>query len=142
MRKKALKAALKAATRANDELGAANTTLWRQREVYKTQAAQFKEQRDSLNDENVSLHDTLRKALAANRQFEVQQRTQNELFGRALAQVQPETGSSRPNRKKLTKQEVKDIRDAYFGGAKQKDLARNYGVNPATISRTIRGIYH
>jgi len=51
-------------------------------------------------------------------------------------------GPNRPNRKKLTKQEVKDIRRAFRGGMKQKDLAENYGVNPATISRTVRGIYN
>lgn len=51
-------------------------------------------------------------------------------------------GPSRPNRHKLSEVEVKDIRAAHRGGMKQKDLARNYGVNPATISRTVRGIYH
>ncbi|ATN92174.1 helix-turn-helix DNA binding domain protein [Mycobacterium phage TipsytheTRex] len=78
----------------------------------------------------------------ANRELRAKQRRQNELFGKALAQVKPETGPSRPNRKKLTEREVKDIRQAYLGGMKQKDLADNYGVNPATISRTVRGIYH
>lgn len=46
------------------------------------------------------------------------------------------------NRPKLTDHEVKDIRAAYRGGMSQKDLAHAYGVNPATISRTVRGIYH
>lgn len=46
------------------------------------------------------------------------------------------------NRRKLTEREVRDIRDAYRGGMRQKDLAENYGVNPATISRTVRGLYH
>jgi len=67
-------------------------------------------------------------------------------FGEALAQgeeaFKPETGPSRPNRKKLTWQEVKDIRAAFHGGMKQADLARNYGVNPSTISRTVRGFYN
>jgi len=51
---------------------------------------------------------------------------------------------SRPlnNRRKLSPQEVKDIREAYRMGMLQSDLADNYGVNPATISRTVRGIYH
>lgn len=52
------------------------------------------------------------------------------------------TGPDRPNRKKLTEQEARDIRKAFRGGMKQKDLASNYGVNPATISRIVRGIYH
>ena len=56
--------------------------------------------------------------------------------------LRAQRGADRPNRKKLTKQEVKDIRAAYKGGMKQKDLADNYGVNPATISRLVRGIYH
>ena len=46
------------------------------------------------------------------------------------------------NKPKLTDGEVKDIRLAYRGGMKQKDLADNYGVNPSTISRIVRGIYH
>lgn len=46
------------------------------------------------------------------------------------------------NRRKLSEQEVKDIRAAYRGGMSQIDLANSYSVNPATISRTVRGIYH
>ena len=46
------------------------------------------------------------------------------------------------NRRKLTDREVKDIRQAHSKGMKQKDLADNYGVNPATISRLVRGVYH
>lgn len=46
------------------------------------------------------------------------------------------------NRPKLTEQEVKDIRAAYRGGMSQVALANNYGVNPSTISRTVRGFYH
>ena len=67
----------------------------------------------------------------------------NALFGEVLSQAAvPKEGPDRPNRKKLTKQEVKDIRAAYKGGVKQKDLADNYGVNRSTISRTVRGIYN
>lgn len=46
------------------------------------------------------------------------------------------------NRRKLSEQEVKDIRAAYRGGMMQVELANSYGVNPATISRIVRGIYH
>lgn len=46
------------------------------------------------------------------------------------------------NKSKLTDREVSDIRAAFRGGMRQKDLADNYGVNPATISRTVRGFYH
>ena len=65
-------------------------------------------------------------------------------FGEAFIKghLEPPKGPDRPNRKKLTKQEVKDIRAAYKGGVKQRDLAENYGVNSSTISRIVRGIYH
>ena len=46
------------------------------------------------------------------------------------------------NKRKLTEREVKDIRAAHRGGMKQRDLADAYGVNPATVSRIVRGIYH
>ena len=46
------------------------------------------------------------------------------------------------NKRKLSDREVRDIREAHRGGMSQKDLASNYQVNPATISRTVRGIYH
>ncbi|QFG04623.1 helix-turn-helix DNA-binding domain protein [Mycobacterium phage Keziacharles14] len=52
------------------------------------------------------------------------------------------TGATRPNRPKLTAQDARDIRAARAGGAKQADLARNYGVNPATISRIVNRVYH
>ncbi|QFG12546.1 helix-turn-helix DNA-binding domain protein [Mycobacterium phage Toaka] len=51
-------------------------------------------------------------------------------------------GPTRPNRPKLSEQDAKDIRAARAGGAKQADLARNYGVNPATISRIVNRVYH
>ncbi|AMS01037.1 hypothetical protein SEA_ARCHERNM_43 [Mycobacterium phage ArcherNM] len=120
-------------------------------ELGETQAelADVKAHRDVLDSENtklskanVALSGRLNEALAANRRFAAQQRTQNELFGEALATVKCRTGPSRPNRKKLTDREVRDIRDAYYGGARQKELAEKYGVNPATISRTVRGVYH
>lgn len=46
------------------------------------------------------------------------------------------------NKAKLSDYEVADIRAAYRGGMKQADLAHAYSVNPATISRIVRGIYH
>ncbi|AEK07319.1 helix-turn-helix DNA binding domain protein [Mycobacterium phage Fayely] len=52
------------------------------------------------------------------------------------------TGATRPNRPKLSEQDAKDIRAARAGGAKQADLARNYGVNPATISRIVNRVYY
>lgn len=131
------------------KLRAVNVKLAEELGLERAKLADVKAHRDVLESDNVRLMDAnqslagrLNQALAANRKFAIQQRSQNELFGKALTQVQPERGPSRPNRKKLSEQEAKDIRDAYYGGAKQKDLARNYGVNPATISRLVRGIYH
>jgi hypothetical protein len=53
-----------------------------------------------------------------------------------------QTGPNRPNRPKLSDREVKDIKAALAGGMRQVDLAHNYSVNPATISRTNSGVYH
>lgn len=58
------------------------------------------------------------------------------------ARVKELESKLRDNRSKLTEFEVKDIRAAYRGGMSQSDLAHAYGVNPATISRTVRGLYH
>ncbi|ASZ75389.1 hypothetical protein PBI_JOSHKAYV_49 [Mycobacterium phage JoshKayV] len=81
---------------------------------------------------------------AANRDLRNQLNTATRAFGEAFVKGEPEPprGPSRPNRKKLTKEQANDIRDAYFGGAKQNWLARQYGVNPATISRIVRREYH
>jgi len=51
-------------------------------------------------------------------------------------------GPHRSNRPKLSKADANDIRAAYHGGAKQKDLAEKYRVNPATISRIVQGVYY
>lgn len=48
----------------------------------------------------------------------------------------------RPNRRKLTGSDVRDIRDMYRRGWKQKDLAESFDVNRATISRIVRRQYH
>ena len=64
---------------------------------------------------------------------------ENRVLKKELESLEAPTFDNRP---KLTDREVRDIRAAYKGGMKQKDLAENYGVNPATISRTVRGIYH
>lgn len=51
--------------------------------------------------------------------------------------------TKRANRKKLTETQVYEIRVKHrWNGAKQKELAAQYGVNPATISRIVRGQYH
>lgn len=45
------------------------------------------------------------------------------------------------NRKKLTKREVELIRGLRRSGSTQRDLAVMFEVNPATVSRIVRGIY-
>lgn len=81
--------------------------------------------------------------LGANIQLKSRLDTARRSFGDAFVKGQHfPVGPKRPNRKKLTEVEVKDIRAAHRGGMSQKALAKNYGVNPATISRTVRGIYH
>lgn len=46
------------------------------------------------------------------------------------------------NKRKLSDREVRDIREAHRNGMSQKDLADSYEVNPATVSRIVRRIYH
>lgn len=71
-------------------------------------------------------------------QLDVARRT----FGEAFVYGDTRTGPKRTNKPKLSPQEAKDIRQAYLGGMKQADLARNYGVNPATISRIVNRVYY
>lgn len=47
----------------------------------------------------------------------------------------------RANAKKLTRQEVSMIRRMNRDGLSQREIADIYEVNPATISRIVRGIY-
>ncbi|QFG10413.1 HTH DNA binding protein [Mycobacterium phage Anthony] len=54
----------------------------------------------------------------------------------------PKVGPKRVNRKKLSREEVEAIRDSARRGVKYVDLAYSYDVNPATISRIVRGVYH
>ncbi|KRD08625.1 hypothetical protein ASE48_08675 [Mycobacterium sp. Root265] len=68
--------------------------------------------------------------------------TATRVFGEAFVYGDTRRGPKRPNRPKLSDQEAKDIKAAFQGGMKQVDLARNYGVNPSTISRTVRGFYN
>ncbi|QDH92996.1 helix-turn-helix DNA-binding domain protein [Mycobacterium phage Stephig9] len=56
--------------------------------------------------------------------------------------LRSEVYGERKNRKKLTAKEVHSIREAARMGRKNVDLAYDYDVNPATISRIVRGIYH
>ncbi|WP_280350427.1 helix-turn-helix domain-containing protein [Nocardia abscessus] len=54
-----------------------------------------------------------------------------------------ELRQGRDNRKKLTDREVAEIRRLYrTTGYSQREIAGIYDINPATVSRTVRGIYH
>jgi DNA-binding MarR family transcriptional regulator len=49
----------------------------------------------------------------------------------------------RENRRKLTAREVKEIRNlARASTLTQKEIADCYDVNPATVSRILKGVYH
>nr|QFG08812.1 helix-turn-helix DNA binding domain protein [Mycobacterium phage Naji] len=128
----------------------ANTKLARDLGVAKVELAQEIQKNEDLTSANGRLVTAVNRQVAVNQnlrsenadlrsQLDTARRTFGEAFVKgSLAPV----GPNRPNRQKLTEREVRDIREAYRGGMKQKDLADNYGVNPATISRTVRGIYH
>ncbi|AMO44014.1 HTH DNA binding protein [Mycobacterium phage Bactobuster] len=134
------------------QLRAANVKLAVELGETKAELADVKAHRDVLSSENGQLIDAnvdmanrLSVALNANAGLAQRLRHFTDVFGEAFVkggELPAKTGPSRPNRKKLTEADAKDIRNAFYGGAKQKDLARNYGVNPATISRVVRGIYH
>lgn len=66
----------------------------------------------------------------------------NLILEKALKPENPFGDIRRNNRKKLTDREVRAIRESARLGAKYVDLAYDYDVNPATISRIVRGIYH
>lgn len=45
------------------------------------------------------------------------------------------------NRKKLNASEVRTLRMMHRAGSTQAELADRFSVNPATVSRIVRGIY-
>ena len=52
------------------------------------------------------------------------------------------TGAQRPNRPKLSTRDVSNIKDLKRSGYTQADIAEIYDINPATVSRIVRGAYH
>lgn len=46
------------------------------------------------------------------------------------------------NRKKLSDIDVRSIRLACRQGSSQAEVAELFGINPATVSRIVRGIYY
>jgi DNA-binding transcriptional regulator YiaG len=75
-------------------------------------------------------------------QFAAQLNAVLEENNRLRAQVAEFKSKPLDNKRKLSAREVRDIRAAHRNGMSQKDLADSYEVNPATISRTVRGLYH
>jgi DNA-binding NarL/FixJ family response regulator len=61
---------------------------------------------------------------------------------RLRAQIAAGSTSVRSNAKKLTKREVALMKDLKRLGSTNSELATAFDVNPATVSRTVRGIYH
>lgn len=52
-------------------------------------------------------------------------------------------GEPRSNAKKLTADEVSSIRRLHQRSSmNQREIAESFDVNPATVSRIVRGIYH
>lgn len=45
------------------------------------------------------------------------------------------------NRKKLSPGQVRTLRMRYRAGSSQAELSELFGINPATVSRIVRGIY-
>lgn len=54
-------------------------------------------------------------------------------------QAAPKRGD---NAKKLTAADVRRLRGEHRAGLSQRELAEVYEVNPATVSRIVRGVYH
>ena len=46
------------------------------------------------------------------------------------------------NAKKLSAKDVNRLRGMYRNGSTQAELAQVFDLNPATVSRTVRGLYH
>jgi DNA invertase Pin-like site-specific DNA recombinase len=46
------------------------------------------------------------------------------------------------NRKKLSPNDARHIRELHSSGFKQSEIARAYDVNPTTVSRIVRGVYY
>ncbi|AEV52112.1 hypothetical protein [Rhodococcus phage RGL3] len=66
-----------------------------------------------------------------------------ELLEQKVADLEDEIARLRNNRPKLSAQDVRDIRSAYKRKeATTAELADMFGVNRATIYRTVVGVYH
>ncbi|BBC53844.1 putative HTH DNA binding domain protein [Mycobacterium phage PP] len=112
------------------QLRAQNAALLREKQ-------EVRAQRDRLHTELQALRDKLE--------------DQNGPFAQELATAEQRKGPrrpnraggpNRPNRKKLSDEDVRNIRALRRSGVKQSDIADSYDVNRATVSRIVRGVYH
>lgn len=58
------------------------------------------------------------------------------------AQALAKAFADRPNKRKLNNREVENIRSLKRSGYSQREIADIYDINPATVSRIVRGQYH
>jgi len=92
--------------------------------------------------ENDELKAGIEHQLSENRKLLDKISRMEDTWGEAVV-AKPKTGPQRPNNnRKLTESEVQEIRDRHRAGEKNVDLAYSFDVNPATISRIVRGQYH
>ncbi|AFU20670.1 helix-turn-helix DNA-binding domain protein [Mycobacterium phage Chupacabra] len=69
----------------------------------------------------------------------------SDLFGEAFVkggQLPPPKGPNRPNAPKLSRRDAEHIRDLVRAGNSRREVARAYDINPATVSRIVRGTYY
>lgn len=59
-----------------------------------------------------------------------------------LARAETAPAPKQDNRKKLSQREVQLARQMYRSGIGVVDIARSFDCHHATISRTVRGVYH
>lgn len=100
---------------------------------------------DLLNDENDSLNESLISLRQENRELQLKLRSASDLFGEAFVkggQLPPVKGPSRPNAPKLSRRDAEHIRDLVRAGNTRAEVARAYDINPATVSRIVRGLYY
>ncbi|AGM61568.1 helix-turn-helix DNA binding domain protein [Mycobacterium phage Kalnoky] len=61
---------------------------------------------------------------------------------RENAELKRKLAAQNDNRKKLSPGEVNTMRLMKRAGFTQAEIAESFDVNPATVSRIVRGIYH
>ncbi|AFF28374.1 HTH DNA binding protein [Mycobacterium phage Twister] len=89
------------------------------------------EENERLRAENATLRGTQARA--------------SDLFGEAFVkggQLPPPKGPNRPNAPKLSRRDAEHIRDLVRAGNSRREVARAYDINPATVSRIVRGTYY